>query len=238
MPRFARRAVKICAVLSITALVLGVVASPVASAQQSLNLSVGGFVPRGEDARPTTDVLFNNLDFLSFNIKDFDSFSVGGEYLVGLGNMFEGGLGVGFHSRSVPSVYLDFVNSNGNEIEQELKLRAVPIDATIRFLPLGHHDAFTPYIGAGVGIVNWRYTESGEFLATDNSIFRGDFVGKGTATGPVVVGGLRVPIGNVGVGGEIRYRSAKGDLPTDQGFSGTTIDLGGVTYAFTVNFRF
>jgi len=246
MPRFARTALKACATLSVVGLVLGVAASPAASAQQSLNLSIGGFVPRSEEGRcpslPCTDVLVNNLDptigGLAFNIKDFDAFTFGGEYLVGLGDKFEGGLGVGYQSRSVPSVYLDFVNVNGNEIEQQLKLRVIPFDATVRFLPLGHHDAFTPYIGAGVGILNWRYTETGEFLATDGTIFRGDFVGKGTTTGPVIVGGLRVPLGNLGVGGEIKYRAAKGDLPLDQGFTGSTIDLGGITYSFLVNFRF
>jgi hypothetical protein len=42
----------------------------------------------------------------------------------------------------------------------------------------------------------------------------------------------------VGVGGEIRYQRAHGDLPSDQGFSGRRIDLGGWTYAATFNVRF
>jgi hypothetical protein len=242
MPRFARTGLKACAAIAAFALVLGLAASPTVSAQQSLNLSVGGFAPRGVDARDPNDVLVNNLDpnrgGLAFDIKDFNTVTFSGEYLVGLGDKFEGGLGVGYLNRSVPSVYADFVNSNGNEIEQDLKLRIIPFEATVRFLPLGHRDAVMPYIGAGVGIFNWRYTETGEFLATDNTIFNGTFVGKGTATGPVIVGGLRVPVGSVDVGGEIRYQSAKGTLPTDQGFSGTTIDLGGLMYSFTVNFRF
>ena len=82
---------------------------------------------------------------------------------------------------------------------------------------------------------NWRYSESGQFLATDESIFHGTFVGSGTATGPVILGGVRVPIGSWGVGGEIRYQSAKGDLPPDQDFSGSKIDLGGFNYPFTFN---
>jgi hypothetical protein len=134
-------------------------------------------------------------------------------------------------------VYLNFVNANGTEIEQDLKLRVVPFTATIRFLPLGHHGV-EPYIGAGVGVFNWRYSESGQFLATDNSIFRDTFVGSGTSTGPVILGGVRVPVGAWGVGGEIRYQSAKGDLPADQDFSGSKIDLGGFTYNFMIHVRF
>ena len=54
----------------------------------------------------------------------------------------------------MPTVYTDFVNANGTEIEQDLKLRIVPFTATVRFLPLGHHDGVEPYIGAGVGVFN------------------------------------------------------------------------------------
>ncbi len=120
---------------------------------------------------------------------------------------------------------------------QDLRLRVVPFSATVRFLPMGRNRAIEPYIGAGVGIFSWRYSETGQFLATDNSIFRDSFTATGSATGPVILGGVRVPIGPVGVGGEIRYQAADGDLPGDQGFAGTKIDLGGWNYAFTLSFR-
>jgi outer membrane protein W len=220
------------------ALVIGLLATPIASAQQSLNLYVGAFSLRAEDARDKNDVLLNNLNFLAFNIKDFNGPTVGGEWLIGLGDNFEGSLGVGFQTRTVPTVYLNFVNTNGTEIEQDLKLRVVPFTATVRFLPLGRHNGIVPYIGAGVGVFNYRYSESGQFLATDRTIFRDTFVGSGSATGPVVLGGVRVPVGSWGIGGEIRYQSAKGDLPSDQDFSGSKIDLGGFNYLFTVNVRF
>jgi outer membrane protein W len=219
-------------------MVLGIFGSRVASAQQQVSFSVGGFSPRSEDARTSSDVLVNNLDFLAFRISDFGGPLFGAEYLAGLGNNFDAGLGIGFYQRSVPTVYTDFTNSNGTEIEQTLKLRVVPFTATVRWLPLGHHNGVEPYIGAGVGVFNYRYSESGQFLATDSSIFRGTFVGSGTATGPVILGGIRVPVGSWGVGGELRYQSAEGKLPADQDFSGSKIDLGGITYTFTINVRF
>jgi hypothetical protein len=222
----------------ILAVVFGIAAASPAAAQQSFSIHLGGFSPRSADARVPNDVLVNNLSFLAFNIKDFNSFSLGGEYLVGLGDKFEGGLSVGFQTRTVPTVYLDFVNQNGREIEQDLKLRVVPFSATVRFLPLGHHDAVTPYFGAGAGVFAWRYSETGEFLATDSSIFPATFVGSGTTTGPVILGGLRAPVSNWDLGFEVRYQAAKGELPADQGFSGRQIDLGGFTYAFTANVKF
>jgi hypothetical protein len=227
------------------ALIVGFLATPVASAQQSVNIFLGGFLPHGGQlsdgtvtGRSADDVIGGNSGYLAFDFKNFHGPTVGGEWLIGLGDKFEGGLGVGYYSKTVPAVYFDFVNANGSEIAQDLNLRVVPFSATVRFLPLGSHDAIVPYIGAGVGVFSWHYSESGQFLATDNSIFRNTFTGNGSATGPVILGGVRVPVGSWGVGGEIRYQSAKGNLPGNQGFSGTKIDLGGINYLFTVNFRF
>jgi hypothetical protein len=224
------------AVLAAAAAVLLV--PSVASAQQSLNFSVGGFVPRGEDGRDRDDVLVNNRDFLAFDIKDFNGAAFGAEWLAGLGDKFEAGLGTGYYARTVPTVYLDFVNDNGTEIEQDLKLRVVPFTATVRFLPMGRGNGIEPYIGGGVGVMAWRYSETGQFLATDGSIFRDNFVTKGSSSGPLILGGIRIPVGSWGVGFELRHQSAEGEIPAEDDFAGTTIDLGGFTYNFTVHVRF
>jgi hypothetical protein len=222
--------------------VVALVAAPMtASAQQSLNLSIGGFSPRAEDARDVNDVLLNDRSFLAFNVADLNGFTIGGEYLIGLGDKFDAGFGIGFYQRSTPAFdrFNEFQNT-GDPIVADLKLRVVPMSATFRFLPLGHHGV-QPYIGAGAGVFAYRYSESGDFVASDNvTIIHGNFTGSGTASGPVVLGGVRIPIGSVGVGGELRYQSAVGSLPTDQGFPTPTpkIDLGGWTYVFTLNFRF
>jgi hypothetical protein len=111
----------------------------------------------------------------------------------------------------------------------------VPFTATFRVLPFGRDQPFQPYVGAGVGVYAWRYSETGRFADDQNNIFTGNFVGSGTAVGPVVLGGVRVSARPVGFGAEIRYQSAKGILPTDQGFAGPKIDLGGLSYLFLVN---
>jgi hypothetical protein len=217
--------------------VVGCVGTPSASAQQQISFSVGGFSPRSTDSRSPDDVLVNNLDFLAFQVSDFSGVTFGGEYITALGDHFDAGLGVGYYSHTVPTVYTDFVNANGTEIQQDLRLRIVPFTATVRWLPLGHR-GIEPYVGGGAGILNYHYSEVGQFLATDGSIFNGNFEGSGTAVGPVILGGVRVPVGSWGVGGELRYQWAEGTLPADQDFSGNKIDLGGFTYSFTVNIRF
>ena len=231
--------------VSAVALISGFLAAPDASAQQSVNFYLGGFTPRAIDARDNDEVLVQNSVFLStenqvrgIDIGEFNNVTVGGEWLFGLNRYVEGGLGIGFYQSTVPTVYTDLVNTNGTDIEQDLKLRIVPFTATIRFLPLGNTAGFQPYVGGGVGAYRWRYSETGQFVDFQNNVFTGNFVGSGGAVGPVILGGVRVPVGSAGVGFEIRYQSAEGDLPADQGFAGSTIDLGGMNYLFTLNFRF
>ena len=230
--------------LGATVLFASFVAPPQASAQQAISVYLGGFVPKGMDSRGGDDVIFRNGDFLSnrdgrpLNPRDLSGVTVGAEYLVGLGDFLDAGLGIGFYQGSTPAVYTDLMNANGTDIEQDLKLRIVPVTATIRFLPLGHHDAITPYFGAGVGIYNWRYTETGQFVDGSGNIFRDTFEGKDTTVGPVILGGVRVPIGNGGIGGEIRYQGGSGNLPASESFAGSKINLGGFNYlvTFTVGF--
>ena len=208
------------------------------SAQQTINFSLGLFTPRGEDARVDGDVLVANRTFLFFDIDDFKSASIGGEWLVPLGEYFEGGAGISFSRRTVDSVYADFVDIDGTEIDQELKLRLVPISFTVRALPLGQRNAFQPYVGAGLAVIPWRYSESGDFVDfnNNNQIFRDSFVADGAATGLVVLGGMRFGGEVLSAGGEIRYHKAEADLPS--GFAGSKIDLGGWIYNFTIGVRF
>jgi hypothetical protein len=215
-----------------------VAALPVtAAAQQTLNFSLGGLVPHGFDARAEDDVLVEDRDLLLFEMGDFTGGSVTGEWLVPIGEYFEAGAGIGFYRRTVPTIYEDFVDTDGTEVDQDLKLRLVPVSFTVRVLPLGQSTGVQPYFGAGLGIFNWRYSESGEFIDfTDDTIFRETYVADGNATGPIAFGGLRFASDSFAVGGEVRYHSAEADLPAE--FLGSTIDLGGWTYAFTFGLRF
>lgn len=214
----------------------------VESGRHSIGFNLGYFSVRGEDGRDVGDVLIADLsDFepLLFEVKDFNTATVGAEYLFALGEYLEGGVGIGFQRRTVDSIYANVVNDNGFEIEQDLKLRVIPMSATVRFLPVGR-GGVEPYIGAGFGAFNWRYSETGEFVDTsDYSIFRDNYEASGTATGPVVLGGIRFPVADVwSFGGEIRWQKAKGKFDDDSRLLGDHIDLGGVSASFTFHLRF
>lgn len=197
----------------VAAAVLGLGGSATsASAQSMVNFSFGGFVPNGSQAsnglltdrsgNDRTDVLVNDSQFLDFNFKDFNGPTVGAEYLVGIGDRFDAAGGISFYQRTVVSAdaFNEFQGS-GNPILADLKLRIVPITATFRWLPLGRRAGVVPYVGAGAAVFIWRYSEIGDFVADDNvTIISGNFSGSGTTAGPVVLGGVRVPVGGWAVG--------------------------------------
>jgi len=238
--------------LSVAAVVLtaGFLAAPSASAQQSVNFFVGGFVPVSADARGditnarSNDILIHVRDYLTFDPNRLRGVTFGGEYLAPLGDFFEAGASVGYFEHTISAYDTKFVAPNGSNVFADLKLRIVPFNATFRFLPIGRHKyGVEPYIGGGIGVFGWRYSESGQFVdPADRSIFNGTFAASGTATGPVILGGLRFPMGMAVPGFEVKWQKAKTDfLPTGAGADfppNTLVDLGGMNYLFTFAIRF
>lgn len=220
----------------------------VASAQdlgkQTVNFTLGYFTPLGFDSRDIDDVLIANSTFLQtrgrsfLDLDEFNGASVGGEWLFPLARHIEGGIGVSYTSQTSHTVYADFVDPDGTEIDQDLKLRLTPIAFTVRLIPVSPRSPFQPYIGGGVGLINWKYTEVGEFVDFNagREIFDGNFEDSGTNAGPVFLGGIRFAGDAFSTGFEIRYQHAKGDLGSD--FAAPKIDLGGWTYNFTAGVRF
>jgi hypothetical protein len=231
------------------------IAAP-ASAQTVSSLHLGGglFSPKGLDSRVQGDVLARNYlgepvpayptlsDALAFEIKDFRSGSLFAEYNVSFGHHVEVGAGVAVFGRSVPSVYLDLVDERNREIDQTLRLRVVPLTAVVRFLPFGRAGDVQPFVGAGVALLNYRYSEVGRFVDTDTlDIYDDRYTASGSAPGVVVLGGVRPPLGGdvFGMSLEGRYLSGSGDTGgLEAGFLDEKIDLGGFLFNVGFNVRF
>jgi hypothetical protein len=232
------------AVVLVLALGTLALAAP-AAAQQQLSLNIGYFALRGEGSRVAGDTIAENLfaDYpfaLGYRVSDFNNVTFGAEWLVPVGDVFEVGFGVNYYQKTVPSYYVDLEDeATGRDITQDLRLRTTPITATIRFVPTGRRATVKPYVGAGIGIVPWSYSESGDWVDSAYKTFTYEYKDSGTAVGPVVFGGLRVAVSRAfAVGGEIRWQLADSELDPDVGFQGTRIDVGGFTYSanFTVRF--
>ena len=217
------------------------VSSSSADGNNTVNFTIGYFALKGLDSRVSDDVLLGDLQNgqpLLFEIKDFNNATFGGEYLFGIGSNFEAGVGVGFYQRSVPSVYANLTHSTGDEIQQDLKLRTVPVTFTGRLLLLPRGSSVEPYVGAGITAIKWRYSETGEFVDQDSTIFPARYIADGTATGPLVLAGVRFPFDSIVAGGEVRWQKAEGDIPSDIDLLGSKIDLGGWSTNFTLGVRF
>ena len=209
--------------------------------KQTVNFTIGYFALKGLESRVNDDVLLNELQSaqpLLFEIKDFNSALFTGEYLYGLGSNFEAGIGLGYTQRTVDSVYAHLTHADNTEIRQELKLKQIPVSFTGRFLFLPRGSAVEPYVGAGLVAIRYRYSEVGEFVADNHDIFPARYVAEGTAYGPTVLAGLRAPVGNWSVGGEVRWQKAEGKDLLEEGFIGDRLDLGGWTANFTFGIRF
>jgi hypothetical protein len=209
-----------------------------ASAQQTLTVQIGAFIPKGEDARVAGDVLAINRQYLLFDFGDFNGFLVSGDWSVGLGEYLEASAGFGFYQATVPAIYAEWINEDGSEIEQDLTLRIMPATAVVKILPLGSKKAFQPYVGAGLGIYFWRYSEKGEFVDFyDASVYPASYTQSGTSFGPVAVFGMRGRLSQSAIiGMEGRYQWGEGQLSQD--FLGEKIDLGGFSILATFGYRF
>jgi outer membrane protein W len=227
-----------------------------ADARHSVGFNLGYFMVKGGgcpaspascDSRDPDDTLVANLfnddpEFdLDFPMDEFNGITFGGEWLYAVTDNIETGVGVSYYRRTVPSVYANLEHDNGNFIQQDLRLRMTPVEATVRFLPLGRGGAVEPYVGGGVSFINWSYKEAGEFVDSSNfDIFRATYEADGTAVGPVLLGGIRFPAGDAfTVGGEVKWQKAEGDTNSvESQLLGSKIDLGGWSVNFNMHIRF
>lgn len=215
--------------------------SSAADAKSTVNFSIGYFMLKGLESRVEEDVLLNNLQNehpLLFEINDFNSATFGVEYLLGIGSNFEAGVGVGYTQRTVPTIYEDLVRPGQVEIEQELKLKQVPVSFTGRVLLLPRGSAVEPYVGAGLVAIRYKYSEVGDFVDINGDVFPERYVAEGVAVGPTVFGGVRAAVDRYTVGGEVRWQQAEGKDLFEKGFLGDRLDLGGWNLNFTFGFRF
>ncbi len=137
-------------------------------------------------------------------------------------------------------MYTDLVNIDGTDIEQTLKLRIIPFTATVRLLPFGNDQPIQPYIGAGVGVYRWRYSETGTLW-----IQRNDVVLPATSWQAARRLGRRSSAASAcrsdrsASASKSGYQSAEGEPSRRTKASPRAkIDLGGFNYLFTMNFRF
>jgi outer membrane protein W len=170
-------------------------------------------------------------------------------------------LGIPFHSHfsaaisfeygrsSSPSETRDYVEINGDPINQTTQFSQMPITATLRFYPIKQGETvgnyawipkrILPYIGAGGGFVRYSFSQSGRFVDSQTlNIFSTNLVSNGFVLTKHVSTGIDINISPlIFVNLEGNYSWAKANLSRD--FTGfKPIDLTGFRTIAGIYFRF
>ncbi len=162
----------------------------------------------------SSDLWEDNLYNLSYEKADFQALNFSVEYLQQfhkhLGFYLEGSR----YNKTVTADYRDYEYSDGSAILQSMHLSMTALEAGIRFNILPYRSAFSPFIGAGVGLYFWQYEQYGDFIdfQTDE-IYEGFSDQEAIAVGLHVKGGLAIRVSrNFGLLLEGKVHWAEGEL--------------------------
>jgi hypothetical protein len=199
---------------------------------QSINLKIGLFSPSLQ-----SDLWTDNMVNLAFNKTDLLDMYYGAEYEVFLSRHASFSLEIGSYAKDIYTQYKDYTDQDDNPIFQNLSLRITPIEANMKFYPLGHRYEFFPYFGIGVGLYGWTYQQYGDFI-----IFPDGYIEEGFAETDTFSIGFNARVGlvfrflpRVGLALEAKYQYVRGQLSGYfEGFE--LLDLGGFTATAGLNF--
>ncbi len=176
------------------------------------------------------------LEKSSFNAPTF-----GGEFAVNVTPRVDVVFGLDYLRSTTPSEYRDFVDNKLLPIEQTTMLQQFNLTGSVKFAltPKGRRvsryawipSTVTPYVGAGGGLVNYEFKQTGDFVDfQDNHVFTDTFISEGWSPSAHGFGGVDVQVHrNLYLSFEGRYNWASADLENKfVGFD--PIDLSGFRF--------
>lgn len=224
-------------------LALGLTLALVDSARASgLDLRLGVFTPRAD-----SNLFRDDEELYTVRKKDWRGLTGGAEFNFQLSNNVELGLGLDGYSKSIDTVYRDFVNDNtGQDIAQTLRLSAVPLSLNLRFVSPSRQATVVPYAAVGADLFFYKYEEFGDFIDFGDPttpIVSDAFESQGAMPGFHVAGGVRIPLNyDFALTVEGKYQWAKHDLGDDfapqPGQVPLKLDLSGWSATAGINIRF
>jgi hypothetical protein len=190
---------------------------------QSIHLKIGLFVPRLQ-----SDLWEISQENLTFERSDMVNVVYGGEYEFYLNRNFSLAAEVSSYAKTVYAQYRDYEFEDGTPIFQNITLRLVPVEAGLKFYPMGHRNRINLFIGAGAGVYAWTYQQSGYFIN-----FQNDSISEGFAETRRFAFGLNSRIGlafrfqqRLGFSLEGKYQYLRGKLSRNfEGFD--PLDMSG-----------
>ncbi len=244
---------------AIAVLSLGLLAAlPASAGASSLELRIGGFLPRTDSNLFRDDAQLYTIpgrpcplipDPPCLKRSDWQGVYGGAEFTLNPADHVELGFHLDGYGRRLDTHYRDYRRGSGREIEQSLRLTLVPLGATLRLLPFDRYSTVSPYVGIGPDLAFYKYEEFGDLIDfgspdPDNlDIVSDHLISEGAAGGFHVTGGLRVRVGHdFSILGEGRYQWAKATLGDDfraqPGQDALRLDMSGFSAVVGLSVRF
>src|SRR5881628_71269 len=175
---------------------------------------------------------------LTINRSDFSSATFGTSVAVRVSETNDLVLDVSWARASKLSEFRDWIDQNNQPIQQTTSLRRIPVTLGIRHYlasrgrSIGRF-AWIPaaratYIGAGAGLMHYRFHQIGDFIDLQTlNVFPDEFESKAVTPVLHALAGMDLSLGRfLLLNGELRYTWAKGPVSRDYvGFQ--RIDLSG-----------
>lgn len=229
-----------------------------------VSFKVGYFMPRAMS--DLWEIELENMDFIKSDFQN-TNFSFGYEYFVS--REFSFIFGFENYTKGKSGTYRDFVDTleyeelsgyaldfgEGYLISHVFTVSSTPVQASIKFTPLGRKGKVIPYVGGGVGVYLWSVRIQGDQIffglgeefrdLTDDTIFTAfpiyEVNGREenrVSFGYHIFGGVMLPIANrISLDAEVKYNRATGHFKDwFEGFE--PFDLGGLTIYVGINYWF
>jgi len=218
-----------------------------------LSLRFGAAMPRASGA------LYNDMrQRLTLGTGDFRAENLGADVLFRVAPVLDLGVGFDYSQSTADSEYRHYTFDDPQEspIRQVTKLRRIPFNALVRVYPGGRGEsvaryawvprAFTPYVGAGLGVLWYRLEQEGHFVNEQTfDIFINQYDSRGTTLAGQVLAGADYWVSPaIAITAEGRYTFASDDPGVDYGRTiynpagYSSIDLSGVQLTAGLSFRF
>jgi hypothetical protein len=205
----------------------------------------GGF----DLARAGSDVFTFVTDELTVNKRDFSSAAFAFDVAFTVSPRVQGVFTVGTTQTTIPSEFRNWLDNNDRPIQQTTTFHRVPLTGSLKTYladpgrAVGHFawipTRYAPYVGAGGGIMWYRFHQDGDFIDFNTfKVFRDLFDSDGWTPTVHAFGGVDVSLSpRFAVTTEGRYQWARAALSRD--FSGfDRIDLSGFALTSGITIRY
>lgn len=199
--------------------------------------------------RAGSDIFDFVTDELTLGRGDFSAFTFGGELGIRVAPRTDLVLGAAYSKSTAQSEFRDFVDQDNLPIAQRTTLATTQLTAAARWY-LTPRDRqigrfawmparFTPYMGAGLGMMQYSFEQSGSFVDfQDLSIFDDTFQSGDWTAMAMVMAGAHYSLGTrVFLSGDLRFTLADGDLTGDFKQWTDDIDLSGLQFSAGLHVR-